>query len=122
MANADETPSESETADFLAGYLDAAQWVGAIDESGETVCDIGAENLPADFRTQAAEDCASFLASNLADVRAYVEAGRTLEMAGHDFYLTRNHHGAGFWDRGAGAVGDRLTEMAHPWGDHLAFL
>jgi hypothetical protein len=40
--------------------------------------------------------------------------------AGHDFWLTRNHHGAGFWDRGLGKVGDELTKNAHPYGDaHL---
>ena len=35
---------------------------------------------------------------------------------GHDFWLTRNHHGAGFWDRGLGDLGDRLTEAAHVYG------
>ena len=35
---------------------------------------------------------------------------------GHDFWLTRNHHGAGFWDRGLGELGDTLTEMAHAYG------
>lgn len=29
---------------------------------------------------------------------------------GHDFWLTRNGHGAGFWDRGLGEVGEALTE------------
>lgn len=31
---------------------------------------------------------------------------------GHDFWLTRNGHGTGFWDRGLGNVGDALTEVA----------
>lgn len=35
---------------------------------------------------------------------------------GHDFWLTRNHHGAGFWDRGLGELGDTLTTMAHAYG------
>ena len=33
-----------------------------------------------------------------------------------DFVLTRNHHGAGFWDRGLGADGDKLTKMSRPYG------
>jgi hypothetical protein len=37
--------------------------------------------------------------------------------AGHDFWLTRNRHGAGFWDRGLGDAGRMLTEMAHPYGE-----
>ena len=35
----------------------------------------------------------------------------------HDFWLTGNRHGAGFWDRGYGADGDTLTEAAHGYGD-----
>ncbi|GAA3632936.1 hypothetical protein [Microlunatus ginsengisoli] len=34
----------------------------------------------------------------------------------HDFWLTRNRHGAGFWDRGYGEDGDTLTEAAHAYG------
>ncbi len=30
---------------------------------------------------------------------------------GHDFWLTRNHHGAGFWDGDYGDYGDLLTEV-----------
>ena len=32
---------------------------------------------------------------------------------GHDFYLTRERHGTGFWDRGLGTLGDYLTDVAH---------
>jgi len=35
---------------------------------------------------------------------------------GHDFALTRNHHGAGFWDRGLGDHGDALTTAAEAEG------
>ncbi len=33
--------------------------------------------------------------------------------AGHDFCLTRNQHGAGFWDGDWPEHGDKLTELAH---------
>jgi hypothetical protein len=36
---------------------------------------------------------------------------------GHDFWLTRNRHGAGFWDRGLGDLGDKLTAAAHTYGE-----
>ena len=35
----------------------------------------------------------------------------TPERAGHDLWLTRNGHGAGFWDRGLGALGEKLSEL-----------
>lgn len=41
-----------------------------------------------------------------------------LESFGHDMTLTRNHHGAGFWDRCAGDIGDTLTD----WAKHLGTL
>jgi hypothetical protein len=37
--------------------------------------------------------------------------------AGHDFWLTRNGHGAGFWDRGLGDLGERLSKAAKVYGE-----
>jgi hypothetical protein len=40
--------------------------------------------------------------------------GDEWDYAAHDFILTRNHHGAGFWDGDWQAPwGDRLTALAH---------
>lgn len=36
----------------------------------------------------------------------------TTEQHGHDFALTSNGHGAGYWDRGLGTVGKELTEAS----------
>lgn len=33
------------------------------------------------------------------------------ELFGHDFTLSSNGHGVGFWDRGAGELGDRIHAM-----------
>ena len=35
--------------------------------------------------------------------------GYTWEQVGHDFWLTSQGHGAGFWDRGLEELGDTLT-------------
>ena len=40
------------------------------------------------------------------------------EQFGHDLALTRNGHGAGFWDRGLGDAGDVLSD----WADSLGTL
>jgi hypothetical protein len=42
------------------------------------------------------------------------------EQCGHDFVLTANHHGTGFWDRGLGERGKRLTESCRPYGEYDA--
>lgn len=48
--------------------------------------------------------------------------GITAERMGHDFALTRNRHGAGFWDRGYGPLGDTLTEVAEGFGESTLFV
>ena len=42
----------------------------------------------------------------------------------HDFALTRNHHGTGFWDAGRWAEpwGERLTAIAHQFPEVGLFL
>jgi hypothetical protein len=40
---------------------------------------------------------------------------------GHDFWLTRNHHGAGFWDRGLGDAGKILTTLAQGYREVSLF-
>ena len=44
------------------------------------------------------------------------------ELAGHDFALTRNGHGTGFWDRGLGAIGDMLTDECKPYSEHRVII
>lgn len=36
--------------------------------------------------------------------------------AGHDFWLDRNDHGAGFWDRGLEVTGEALSKAAKIYG------
>jgi hypothetical protein len=118
------------------GYVDCALWSSSIEEdfahawnaktgedvaSGVSFQSFGFE--PADLSSDALNamraDLADFIAGCGVDVDAYLEHA-SAEAFGHDFWLTRNRHGAGFWDRGLGALGDRLTSMAHPYGEsHL---
>lgn len=45
----------------------------------------------------------------------------TDDQIGHDFILTANRHGAGFWDRGL-PNGDELSEIAQTFGTISAYL
>jgi hypothetical protein len=49
------------------------------------------------------------------------EAGVEAGQCGHDLILTANGHGAGFWDRGLGAAGWRLTEAARGYSFEAEF-
>jgi hypothetical protein len=61
------------------------------------------------------EDCENFM-DECAEADIDLEEDWGLEQAGHDFWLTRNGHGAGFWDRGKGALGDKLSKIAEAYG------
>jgi hypothetical protein len=70
------------------------------------------EALPEETRDALAEDVDSFLRT----AWLYLAAdGISPDDAGHNFHLTRNGHGAGFWDRGY-AHGDQLTVLAQVFG------
>lgn len=77
-------------------------------------------------------DCDEFVRSNYGDLAEYVELrgdvkcapdsfGRTeysaSECAGSDFWLSRNGHGAGYFDRGQEPVFRRLQEAARVYGE-----
>lgn len=115
--------SSEDLAAMVAGYVECLLWAGL--DWTDTVDNGGTESNPRPLDENYSPDdiapgallsieadCASFRAvcgSDLADI----DPGQ----AGHDFYLTRNGHGTGFWDRGLGAIGDRLTAAAHAYGD-----
>jgi hypothetical protein len=44
------------------------------------------------------------------------KSGLELGQVGHDIWLTQNGLGAGFWDRGLGEVGGKLTDAAKALG------
>lgn len=120
---------ELQLPDFLEGYVTAALWVDCLPAEGDPEGESGGREhltMRDDARESLAEDCRAFIAHNLADLEEYAERraidpsqGSVWEYAGHDFWLTRNGHGAGFWDRGLGDLGDRLTEAAKVYGEVL---
>lgn len=118
---------------FTNGYCEALLWADTtvwVDESGEN--DYPAESywwqspgaswaveaFDADDRARITEDCDAFVESEWLLLLAYERAP---EYAGHDFLLSRNHHGTGFWDRGAGVLGDLLHKASEPYGTTNAY-
>lgn len=76
-----------------------------------------ADDMAPEALTSIREDCAGFV-----DLAAVQLEGMDPGQAGHDFLLTRNGHGAGFWDRGLGERGDVLTKWAHTFGETNAYV
>ena len=92
--------------DVLEAYLVAALWTNEEEIEGGNIHD---------FDPEAKES-----ANN--DVLAFMKAAGELlqgmepEQIGHDLWLTRNGHGAGFWDRGLGEKGEVLSNIARKMG------
>jgi len=103
--------------EFLEAYVEAALW-SSTDESDES----GGEPLDANY---SADDIAPEAQKQMkADCEKFIkESGELLEDAdmsdaGHDFWLTRNRHGAGFWDGDwPEEAGKALTELSHKFGE-----
>lgn len=87
--------------EIVLHYLVAALWTNELDEYS-AVCDIDQNT-----RKKATEVCKDFVgkAGNL------LTEDWTDEQIGHDIWLTRGGHGAGFWDRDLPNA-DELSDIA----------
>jgi hypothetical protein len=91
--------------------LETLLWseVGDTDEPLDSNYDI--DDISDDVKTELLNDIVKFETSHhalLGDMSA--------SDLGHDFILTRNEHGAGFWARGLGEIGEALTSHCKQYG------
>ena len=100
--------------EFTVSFLETALWTTSCLNGGSLGNYLDIADLSEETLRQAAKDCASF----------QKEAGEFLDRSdrdnaqhGHDFFLTREGHGAGFWDGDYPKDGDKLTEMSRPYGE-----
>ena len=114
--------SSAVPAEFFNAYVDAALWSSTYGEDGENSLDDGEHDLSDKAKNKMLLDCADFFnyceREGIDPVPEYdcAEYGDA-EKSGHDFFLTRNGHGAGYWDRGLGEIGDKLTDAAKTFGN-----
>lgn len=77
----------------------------------------GRDDIPRDDQERLIARFRTFIATNRRDIEAFTtHTGRNLAGVAHDYILTANRHGAGFWDRcycGNDDAAQRLTDMAH---------
>lgn len=106
---------------FRSGYIEGMTFanITAADEDIETTGIAGWELSDAAIKTLTAQADEFLDADTVSLIERACETGHyDYGDAGQDFALTRNHHGAGFWDRGLpDTIGEDLTEIAHGYGE-----
>lgn len=100
---------------FVHAYLVCALW-SSTDGDDPLDDNYGLEDIEADTRSKMEAEAAKFFNDNIELINRTPE-GYGYDNAGHDLWLTRAGHGAGFWDGDAGEVGDELTKLADKLGN-----
>lgn len=96
---------------FTQGYVDAMFFTDASDPDDGDLADATFEDLSPELLAKIIADCQRFQNEQAYRLsQAYCVLWYSEERAGHDFWLTRNGHGAGFWDRGLDFIGNELTD------------
>jgi hypothetical protein len=106
--------------EFVDAYLEAALWASSTGDNEKPLNDHGYAiwDFSKKAIAQAVKDSNAFIKTNL---EALLSVGDPSQH-GHDFWLTRNRHGAGFWDRGYGEVGKRLSDAARAYRETNAYV
>lgn len=121
--------SGEEEDEFIRQYVQTMLWTEGprTDENDDSnFLDAGfdEDDLSEELRIEIGTELRAFLSTygDLIEECRHQKDWYTMGQAGHDFALTRNHHGAGFWDRGLGSAGDALTEASHHHGEAYFYL
>lgn len=111
---------------FQSHMLVTALWAESDDEGAQLQDNFDVSDIDEASMRKLQDDAVSFYRRNVLLIHAHNAPlandmeGTTVErqaaMAGHDFWLTRNGHGAGFWD-GDWPNGDTLTDKAKTYGE-----
>lgn len=110
---------------FVNSYVETALW-SSTDDNGRPLDGLGLD-VADETQDQMLTDCKAFLAQldPILDALddSVIRSIPSRERIAHDFWLTRNHHGAGFWDGDyPGALGKQLTDIAHAFGAYTLYV
>lgn len=98
--------------EFVVAYFECMLWSTTDHAHGAGGAPLddnyGIDDIDPKSKRAAMRECIHFIEANA----TLLESVGTMEQHGHDYWLTRNGHGAGFWDRGYGRKGDKLSAAA----------
>lgn len=110
---------------MVQGYLECQLWAGLdCREDGEEPVpyddNYDISDISPDYVDKITDEFRELVYAHPLAVRMYLNTVGKYDQTGyerngtfgHNYYLTREGHGAGFWDRGLGELGDYLTDIA----------
>jgi hypothetical protein len=110
---------QSSLSEFTDAYITAALWSSTDDQ--DNALDSGEYELSKETKAAMRADCMAFYIANEALISAENykrQDNSAVCRAGHDFWLTRCGHGAGFWDGDwHEPAATKLTEACKAYGN-----
>ena len=116
--------------DFVDSYIEAALWStnDESDESGGEPLDqnYDSSDIAEETEDEMVADCKQFLDkawSLLEEAPDEIDGYPKIEMAGYDFWMTRNGHGVGFWEsEWPKSIGEKLTKLSKRFGTYNLYV
>ena len=105
------------TQEFINGYIECMLWSTMDDEGNCLDESYGTKDISFDCFSKINAYCKSFIEAAGPLLNAIDPSS-----AGHDFWLTRNGHGTGFWDRSMGETGEKLSLLASSFGEFYVYI
>lgn len=107
---------------FTQAYISAMFFT----EEGWNLGEAGISEISTALMTKIEQDCLTFQSQAeglIIGENCHYKGCLTAEYAGHDFWLTRNGHGCGFWDGDwEEPAATKLTELAKQFGAMEVYL
>ena len=98
---------------MLQSYLGTALWSSTGDDDEPLDKEYDVSDISNEAERESRRDVVKFIRKS----RRYL-GDVSPDMAGHDFWLTRNGHGAGFWDGDyPDDIGEKLTEISKTFNE-----
>jgi hypothetical protein len=101
---------------FARAYIECALWSSTDDNDEPLDANYSIDDLAPETLAKMQADCEQFEKENAAAIAQYSEETDERDtQIGHDFWLTRNRHGAGFWESDSSQA-QTLTDASHDFG------
>lgn len=106
---------------FVSEYIVTLIWQAPEDDNGDNLDAYTIDDMDTGDCKRIRDDCERFLAIAMLPLQNTPDS-YTMAQAAHDYALTRNGHGVGFWDRGLGDIGEQLSSICDDMGEMDIYL